>query len=296
MITFARYFKPACVVTIAALVLTNIDGEGLRVAFTVDRTMTREPDTARVVVYNLGEAERQAAGRLFAETGRTKVTLAAGYDGVTIPLFAGDVRKLRTDRRAGPDRMTEIQADDSGDAISDVIFAEVPGAGAGAKITTTGMTAQNMIDAALAAFATYGEPIVAHPSVAAAIAAVAPAATQTFAVVHVGKATELIDQAARVLDVRWWIADGQLFMARRGLPTDPQLSIVLDADRLLAEPDSDGSGLWRITSLFDPNILPGRQIVVNGIPMRVEATQHGGDTRASGAPWSVACTAREFAA
>lgn len=302
MISFPRLYRPACGVTIAGQAITALGLPGVvspRVAFRVRRTMTPTPDTADVSVYGLSPERRLAIQSLWSELGRAKVLIASGYEGITAQLFAGDARSLRASVRAGADFATICTADDAGDALADTTIT----------LSTAGLTVQNMIDLALAALArgtgpvaggTPGEVVVAHPSVAATIATATPGSTTLFySAVSIGKATDLLHEAARILGCRWWIRDSQLFMARRGVPTDG-LAILLPRSHWLDEPTEDGKGLVRVSTLLDPNIVPGRQLQLVGRlaladveTFRVETCEYSGDTD-SGAPFRVDCEARRL--
>ncbi len=295
MSLFPRYFRPGVSATLAGTTAKNLGlpppaPKGPRITFRVRKTMASTPDRATVSIYNLAPERTAAMSTLFGATGRTPLIIAGGYDGVLSRLFLGDVRSLDTDRQAGPsDTMLVAQADDGGDALANVSVS----------YSTAGWTAGDMIDVALLAFATNGYPIAKHPTVGAAVAAVTASATVSFyAAAHVGRASQLLDEAARLLGVRWWVRDSQLFMVKRGAPVDT-IATVLPKTHLLDTPSFDGSGLLRTTALFDPNILPGRLVALQGRiapgslePYRVEATDHSGDTH-GGRAWSVAMTLRK---
>lgn len=297
MIVFPRLFKPGMTLSVAGQVFTSVPRawqgtvslESLRVAFRVRRSMSSTPDTCDVAISNVAPERRTAMAALFAELGRAPLTLQIGYDNVLAQVFAGDVRTMRTSVLED-DTVTSITADDSGDAIEQTTI----------NVSTLGLTAQNMIDVALAAMAgppTFS-PIVAHPSVAAALATATPAATlATYTMVSIGKATDLLDEAARILGARWWIRDFQLFMAVRGVPTDG-LAIVLPPTHLLDEPSNDGGGVVHALTFADPNLTPGRQVLLADAdgrvsPCRVEAVELSGDTHGD-APWSAALDLRRI--
>ena len=289
-----RLFKPAVVALIGSTLIRNIDGDGLRIAFRVARSLTSSPDEATIAVYGLDEAHRTALATTFAQFGRAKATLSVGYDGVPVVAFKGDVRTLRPTVIEGSDIATFVTADDAGDALAEV---RLPG------LSSAGLTAEDMIDAALAAFALplplgAGEVIVKHPSVAAAIAQ-SVAAPALFAAVSIGKATDLLDEAARILGVRWYVRDNQLFMARRGIPTDGD-AVVLNRLRWLGEPSEDAEGLVRLPAFADARLTPGRQVQLVGrvLPgvgetFRVETSELTGDTDAD-TPFAAQLTLRRL--
>jgi hypothetical protein len=280
-----RLFKPAAVVTISGQTVTNIDGKGLRIAFNVQRSLNSSPDTATVAVYGLAPERTAAMQSLFDELGTSQVTLSTGYDGVPVRTFSGSVRRMRGRVRRGADLSMEVDADDGGEALRDVTLSGSTGA-----LSSAGMTAGVMITVALAAMANAGHPIQQHPSVAVALASATPASTASiFGAVSIGSVRALIDQAARVLGVRWWLNDGFLYMARRNLPTDP-IAVRLPRTHWLSEFAQDGSGLSRLSTLLDPNIVPGRLLQIEtDIPRvfadyRCEALGARGDTRSG--PWT----------
>jgi hypothetical protein len=279
VISFARLYKPACGVTIAGFPVTSLGIPGVvdaRIAFRVRRSLSSTPDSAQVTVWGLDPTQRLAMQTVWSELGKAKLLIASGYDGVTAQLFAGDVRTLKASVRIGPEWATTVTGDDGGDALADATIT----------VSTAGLNAQNMIDLALAALtlADPVSPIVAHPSVAATIASATPGSTTLFyGSVSVGKAKDLLDEAARTLGARWWIRDGQLFMLRRRAPV-PGPAILLPRTHWLDEPSEDGNGLISVSTYLDPNITPGCQIMLVGRTAladreacRVEACEYTGD-------------------
>lgn len=315
MISFPRIFRPCVSVSFAGYPIPNLDGTGHRIAFRVSKALTAAPDTAEVRVFGLSYATRSAMAGVFAEIGFAPMTIESGYDLVLGSLFVGDIRRLDAPPYAHADVPIVATGDDSGDAIAN---APLPPA----IPSTLGFNAQNMIDAAILAFAqpvinpatglvsSPGTTIVPHPSVAAAVATANPAAVTTvYTFVNVGKARDLLDEAARLLGCRWWIRDKQLFMARRGLPVDG-LAVELPSTHWLSEPAEEGEGVVRIATFLDPNLLPGRQVAIYRAPakaltklgapppgapefFRIEAGEYTGDTHGD-QPWVADLTMRRI--
>jgi len=304
MITFPRYFKPSCLITISGFVIDAAIAAALgipapRVVFSIRRSMTPTPDTCSLTVYGLAPERAVAMLTLFAEIGRAPMTLAIGYDGITGLAFTGDIRSMRLDK-SQLDHALVMTADDGGDAIADAVLPA-------ALSSTAGASASNQIKLALLVMSTEiakngRPPIVEHPSVAAAIAGTSVAAsTLVYTSVRVGTARDLLDEAARVLRVRWWLRDGLLFMAARGLPTDP-VAVLLPRTHWLDTPSEDAEGLMHVKTFADPNITPGRQLAIQGRLtigavelLRVETTDVAGDTEGS-TPWSTTCVCRRLGA
>lgn len=67
--------------------------KGLRVEFTVKRTLTKEPNTCEITIYNLAPSTRADF-----EKKPATVTLHAGYDRVPRLLFTGDLRKAWSEK------------------------------------------------------------------------------------------------------------------------------------------------------------------------------------------------------
>lgn len=315
-----RLFKPACVITLAGQTFSsgvtaqggalvgalNQRGLGLRMVGRVRRTMTPQPDTAEIAIENIAPERRKAIETLFGELGSAKLAIQVGYDGLVLHLFAGDVRApLRANVLEGASIVTRVTADDGGDTLTDATFAELAAlTGTTASGTTTsGLTADDMITLALSCFATKNAakrpvpdpPIVRHPSVDAAVAS-SVAAYSLFNVVSISKASDLLNEAARILGVRWWIRDHQLFMAKRGAPTDP-LAALLPRTHWLSEPSEDGNGILRVSTFLDPTITPGRQVVLIGRTdpftkevYRADECEYAFDTE--GGPWSLGLALR----
>jgi hypothetical protein len=257
------------------------------VRFRVSKSLASTPDSCEVEIDGLGPDTRARIGTLWNSTGAARLVLDVGYDGSLSRLFAGDVRELRIPYRSGT---VVAVADDAGDAISEAAFS----------LSTIGCTTSQLVDLALLALAQYATPpqiIGRHPSVAAVLAE-APTAALIYTAVHVGKAADLLDEAARILGCRWWIRDGLLYMARRNQPTD-RLAVLLPRSHWLAEPAEDKDGGMRVETLLDPLCQPGRQITLEGRttpwslePLVVRAGEYAGDTAAGHAPWAAGLTCR----
>lgn len=305
MIPFRRLFKPGLSVQVGTALVTNIPlpevatRSGLRVQFRVERSLTQTPDSAQITIWNLSPERRTAISSAFSELGVSAVQLSLGFDGIIRPFFRGDMRQIADDQASGGDSAFVIEADDGGESIEDVTV----------RLSTRGMTPSIMVDVALAFIAQGGavarvpplpgRVIVKDPSVNAFLAAT-PQAAQIYTAVSIGKASDLITQAARIAGCRWWIRDDTLFFGKLGLPTTPQLATVLDTNSILGRPSIDGSGLIRVSAILNPNIVPGGQIALRDrvAPGSIEnfRVEHGlyeGDTEGD-TPWSVQVTGRRL--
>jgi len=86
---------------------------GLRISFTVDKTENKDPNTAKLQVYNLAQDTRN----IIKDVGRN-VTLFAGYENENGEelLFTGDITNI-THKINKPDVITEIEASDGKEAL-----------------------------------------------------------------------------------------------------------------------------------------------------------------------------------
>jgi hypothetical protein len=287
-----RLFKPGLRVELAGVAITNapqplsLTGQPVApdVRFRVRKSMAATPDSCEIEIDGLGPDSRSRIGTLWSSTGSARLVLDVGYDGSLSRLFAGDVRELRVPQRSGT---VVAVADDGGDAISEAPF----------NVSTIGCTTAQLVDLALLALETYGGQVIGrHPSVAAVLAT-APTAALIYTAVHVGKARDLLDEAARILGCRWWIRDNLLYFARRNVPTD-RLAVLLPRTHWLAEPAEDKDGGMRVETLLDPRCQPGRQVTLQGRttpwsldPLVVRAGDYAGDTGAA-SPWSAGLSCR----
>lgn len=78
----------------------------LRVTFKIKKTLTKEPNTAEISVFNLSETTRR---RLQGKG--LPVILSAGYEGSEAVIFSGDSRFI-DDTRSGPDWIKRVRCGD----------------------------------------------------------------------------------------------------------------------------------------------------------------------------------------
>lgn len=276
-IAFARLFNPTVEVRCGGQRVRSVGGEGLRVRFQVTRTLTATPDSAEVAITGLAPERRTALSQGFSTTGRAVLEIDLGYDDQASRVFKGDVRRpLQAARRNGPEFETVIRADDGGDLIAKATIS----------LALVGRTPEEMVDSAIAGWAQlFGIQIQKHPSVTETFATTTLSKQRVLAkVVHIGDVWDLVVEAARIVGARAWVRDGQLFMARRNRPIDG-LAVDLPRKLWLSEPDEDGDGFVRVSANFDPNLVPGRQVRLDGDPARIEAVTFSGDTRTP-SPWA----------
>jgi len=94
--------------TIGTTCITPRVGTPLDCAFEVEKSTGREPNTAKVRVFNLGAERRQGL------SSGDQIELKAGYTGLVETLFVGDARRVYHER-SGEDIVTTLEARDAGE-------------------------------------------------------------------------------------------------------------------------------------------------------------------------------------
>lgn len=266
VVVIPRYFNPTLVVTSLGTIATFRNGQGLAMEFRIERSIKSTPDTCGLSICNMDPIRAVGMGAIFSQLGVSQVTVAGGYELVVAGMFLGDVRRFRSARRSGPDVWTDIDADDSGDAFSDVPI----------RVSTFQMTAAEMIGVAATAMG-----VVQSPSVAEVIATGDYTRQGPFGCVMTGHARDLLDAACRRLGCRWWLRDKQLFLARLGLADKTRPAVLITPSAVVGDVSIGGSGELSVPMMFDPNVVPGGQVSYLGSLFRVEHVVHSGGTRGS---------------
>ena len=78
---------------------------GLDIAFCIEKTLAREPNTAEFKIWNLNDRNR----KYLRDQTRVPVTLKAGYEEAMGLLFQGDLSEAFSERE-GPDWVTTIRS------------------------------------------------------------------------------------------------------------------------------------------------------------------------------------------
>lgn len=267
IVPIRRYFSPSLLVDILGFPVEFRGGQGLAMRFRVTRSMSASPDTGEVEIIGLDPKVQEKMGALYTARETGQLVIRGGYESALAGVFRGDLRSLKTNDPRGADILTIAVADDGGEAV-----AEVP-----LRISNAGMTSAQMIEVAAAAL-----ELIVHPSAATVLAEASVLQQSPFTAVVTGHAVDLLDAACRRLRCRWWTRDGQLFLlTRRGVVDKARPAVEISEKARIANPSMLGGGLYGVPTMFDPNIVPGSQVVVDGKFLRVETVVHSGLTRGS---------------
>lgn len=268
------------------------------VEFQVAKTLSPEPNAAVVRLWNLTPSTRdriagivrrlvdwrspspvtkvdgilRAGGNEVTSTlaGMCSIKLEAGYSGALAQVFSGTVTRCRTSR-AGADSITELTCTDGGFAVSTAVANKVfvPKTPAGAVM------------AYLAGV--LGLELAPTQGLATISAFVLQAGLNC-----VGDPSAAIRDILSILQLGWWIEDGQLWILNDGetLPGQPvvvSVQPIPGAVRLRGEPEVLDQGALRIRCTLAPGIQLGHQVVLAGGDQRgtyrVETAGHAGFNR-----------------
>jgi hypothetical protein len=248
----------------------TVEINDLRISFRIKKTLSKDPNTAEIKVYNLS-ADRRASlpGK------GAKVLLQAGYAGTLDQIFLGDARLIEHSQE-GADWVTTIECGDGARAyrfahVSESFSAGVPYADVISKIASVaGLDVGNLGTVAAQTTGQFPQGYTVH----------GPA----------------IKELAKVLEAAGYdlsIQDGTLQALTPG-STTTETVVVLDSDSgLIGSPEmgsaekKDAKPLLNAKSLLQPILRPGRKVrlssrLYKGL-FRVATVEHSGDT-ASG-PW-----------
>lgn len=269
----------------AAGALAAIEGtmgfevSNLDCVFKVKKNLKPEPNTCELKLYNLAGPTR----RVLEGAKKLTLRLEAGYVGAVCQLFLGEVRSARTSRE-GPDIITEVSTGDSEKEIQE---------------SRINMSIGPKVPASVAL-----ESIARALKVGLGNVPVAAAKLAAKGVTPFGPGTVISDNAARALtdycrsaDLEWSIQDGVLQILDRAKALD-SMAVFLSADTgLIGSPTIDNKGLVTATALIQPDLIPGRKVVLNTIAhkgdgYRIEECEYTGDT--AGNDWQVKMSLRKY--
>lgn len=256
-----------------SLSVGNLDLSDLDLTFKVERSISREPNTAEIQIYNLSHESRATV-----EAGGI-VRLSAGYGDNPPLLFRGDSRIVWTARDATVDTVTTVQARDGGRAYSE---AQVSRAyGPGTPCTQPLRDVIRVMD--------IGEGNLGDFTTAFQLRNGADTFADGF-VAH-GPCRRVLNDILRAAGLRWSVQNGALQVMRAGVALQYQ-SVVLASDSGLIESptwDERGnrtqgrSGVVTAKTLIQPGIEPGRKIRIESETItgdfEVRKISYSGDTR-----------------
>lgn len=257
--------------------------EGLEITFRITKTITREPNTGQISIYNLS-----ADSRSYCQVKGAELTLEAGYEDLHGQIFTGQTQLVYS-KREGTSWVTTLE---TGDGLK-FLFGHGIGLALGGRVTM-----RQAVEESLAAM---GVPKGVHKGLDALVDKTFPRGF-----VASGNPTTTMDGLADRGGLHWSIQDGRSHVYPRGQYGSDEIILISDVrkagglvgsperfDRTLTNPfqtqDPFANPLRgiRFKSLLNPLIVPGTRVRlesrdITGTYRCIKVTQTG-DRR--GQPW-----------
>jgi hypothetical protein len=261
------------------LVVGTLNVTGLRVTFSVAKSLKPEPNKAEISVYNLSEASRAQLEQLQ----EVPVQLDAGYEAGSSTLFLGTLRTALT-VRDGPDLVTSLGA---GDGEKQIRSARV-------SVSVRKQTSADVVLRDVARALGVGEGNLADATKTLKFSTVG----QLFAqgTVLTGNAAREMTHLCRSLGLTWSIQDGKLQLLPLATALAGAAVLLSPSTGLVDSPSVDNAGVLSARMLMAPDVFPGRLLVLDSERLkgqyRIESTTHVGDTH--GSDWYIDLEARRY--
>jgi hypothetical protein len=245
----------------------TVDGEikqALRVVFSIELSLGRDPNTAEVSIYNLSEKTRGLLSQKDIAT-----VIEAGYAGRAHTIFSGKLDYGSTVRE-GVDWVSTFESTDGGKEIRESrINVSYKSIGIGGAIRSAaesmGLGLGNI------------EEKIREGNLRGALEEF------TGGLVMSGQSAPQMDKLVKSLGFEWSIQDGQVILLEPSAVIDPTQAILLSPSTgLIGSPQEGDDGRVDARGLLIPELKPGRKVkiesaLVNGF-YRVERSVFSGDT------------------
>lgn len=249
--------------------------DGLRMKFTVKRSLEETPNQSTLTVFNLSatrRAELQKKG--------VKVFLQAGYNDSVKQIFSGDAT-LVFSKQNGPNWETEFRLGDGHRAYKFAQFSETYAPGATVEQVVRALADAMKVDPGNA--------------VDAVLAARGPGSLDQFVYgyAHHGRASTALGEVLRSVGLTWSIQDGRLQVLRDSEPAPGDIIVISKDSGLVDSPayttpkDEEGPPRLLVKSLLQPSLRCGgaveiRSRFISG-QFKIHTLTHEGDTESG--PW-----------
>lgn len=235
----------------------------VRVEFSVERSLRKDPNTASISLYNLDSV---SVGII--QTTGAVVQLLAGYGSLPFLLFSGDIaRRGVTVERSGTDRIVTIEAGDGELAFTEARFNWHFEAG------TPNATILSTILSTLGLGIAPGDPL--------------PPYVYPLPLTFTGRASEALDRLCRDVGVSYSIQDGNVQILLPGSGRKGVAPLISPETGLVASPSQTDDGA-NFRCLLNGNIKPGSFVSLISETLsgfyKAEKVTHRGDTH--GGDWT----------
>ena len=253
----------------------SIECSQLRISFDISKTITSEPNPAKISIYNLNESHRNAIrGKQY-----NKAILHVGYEELRV-IYAGDIIKSNITRN-GLDIVTVMEC---GDGAQDITYARVN------KTIQSGANDSSILKETLASMSGVSGGIADIPS-----ERILPRGK-----VIVGNARDVCSKIARNNNADWSVQDGAFLMLPKDkvLGSDEGFFISKDTG-MIGSPEETNDGL-KLTCLLNPALRIGSLIRVESIlkhfngDYKITELSHTGDYLSDQWHSQIICIGGEF--
>ena len=261
---------------IAELSIGNTQINGLDISFFVEKTLTSEPNTAEIKIYNLNDANRKT----LRDQQRIPVLLKAGYAASVGLLFKGDLTEAFSQRES-PDWVTTIRSGDGLVALRSAVIQQSFKAGTSVMevlksiVKTLGISTGDAIQK----LERLGfKNLDSGMSVS-------------------GNSMQQLHKILKPLGLEASIQDNALQILVRGQALE-QTAVLLSADTgLLGSPQLSNHGVLRAQALLNHELFPGRKIKLETREIKeplfvIQRVSFRGDT--AGSDWTVDMEAKKI--
>ncbi len=254
---------------IAELSIGDTQISGLDVSFFVEKTLTSEPNTAEIKIYNLNDANRKT----LRDQQHIPVLLKAGYAGSVGLLFKGDLTEVFS-QREGPDWVTTIRSGDGLVALRSAVVQQSFKAGT------------PMLDVLKSMAKTLGI------STGDAIQKLERLGLENIdnSMAVSGNSMNQLHKALKPLGLEASIQDNALQILVSGKALEQTAVLLSPETGLLGSPQLSNHGVLRVQALLNHELFPGRKIKVDSgeikeLNFKIQRVNFRGDT--AGSDWTV---------
>lgn len=247
----------------------------MQIVFSVSKTLKPEPNKGNFKIWGLNRTHIATLESMK----RARVEFSGGYKGAMSTLFLGELRVGLTVDEPPDFGIVVLETADSeaayGKSRVNQSFAKgvTTDAVLQAVATQIGVSPGNLADAKRKIASTFSGVGNRFPKGA----------------VLTGSASREMTAICRSLNLEWSIQNGKLQILERGRVLEGTAILLNAKSGMIGQPTIDNKGILSVVSALQPDVFPGRQIMIEGMRLkgrfRAEETEHSGDYR--GGTWQV---------
>jgi hypothetical protein len=259
--------------------------DSLRVAFTVAKNLKPDPDKASFQVWNLNEDHINEMNSAPYQP----LQFDAGYEEKTSTIFLGKVRTGGTIRQDA-NLVTSFEA---GDGEQEAKTSRV-----NVSIAKGTNTDQVLKQVALAVGVGKGNLDDAARKIRSAFSGTGN--IFSMGTVLSGCARDELTHICNSLNLDWSIKGEKLQILEKGKALEGKAIFLggLNGRGMIGEPTVDAKGVMTVSCFLQPDVFPGRLVVVDGKRVkgqyRIEETVHSGDTHSTSAEWTIEIKGKKY--